>query len=306
MKKTIHIQLPKLIKAGEAKGGTKLAGAFTCASYGAVYELNDGKYVYEHQEYTACHAGMATHHRYGTNYPNSKLVTNLNALNMKRLNAHPEEDVRRFLEWFLNYSPYHKAWVTKSPKTALKNGYLVGNPEEQCNVYVGAFIATRCLWEYSEVAVVWNGFVSKGMNPDLAFVLAHHFGGTKTKVTLQGHGGHMAIDGYNKGQYGEGVGLKKSYFANFIKHNPIKDKSYLETPNYRGKIHKTWNSEREDVNGSIELEQSWKLVKNAATGGDKKKANPFKQANVGVESYPLELVAEVLTPHYHDIFKKWL
>ena len=78
-----------------------------------------------------------------------------------------------YLDWLLKRSPYASAFLYKSGRNALKNKCVVVRANVPSNVMAGGLVASRRLWEYSNIAVVWCDLVKEGVDESLAFYLAH-------------------------------------------------------------------------------------------------------------------------------------
>lgn len=235
------------------------------ARYSIVFD-NDGKVVNVPNSNYACHAGLRSP-RY--TYPHvipatAKPIAIINALGDLRVK---KETASRFLEWFLNYSPYQEAWHTKSPRTALKDGIIVGNTNVPNNLVGGAMFASRSLWEHdARVAKIWEAFVNYGLHPDIAFLLGHVFNiSDENNIHLEYINWHVAIDG---------ASVNPSHVVNFLTGNRRDNPSYEVTATYEN-IHSTWTKANKAA-GGIEVTHSKFLAAVKAEEKDKK-VNPFKK-----------------------------
>lgn len=137
------------------------------ASVAAVY-LNDKVYKNHLMISTnqACHAGLQSL------YTGSIAV--ISGLQPKyKGNLIDKKEGVAFLDWLLNRSPYSEVFVTKSAKGAIKNSCIIADSNYPSNLLAAGLVASRRLWEYNEVVIVWHDLVKAGMNEDLAYWVAH-------------------------------------------------------------------------------------------------------------------------------------
>lgn len=137
------------------------------ASVAAVY-LNDEAYKNHLLISTnqACHAGLQSLH--------TGSVAVISGLQPKyKGNLIDKEEGVAFLDWLLNRSPYSEVFVTKSAKDAIKNSCIIADSNYPSNLLAAGLVASRRLWEYSEIVIVWYDLVKAGMNEDLAYWVAH-------------------------------------------------------------------------------------------------------------------------------------
>ena len=79
-----------------------------------------------------------------------------------------------YLKWLMNDSYWAPAFLSKSPKYALKHGFRM-NMEVPFLIVHGACIAVREVWEFSFSNRVWKMLVDKGIDPAVAHVCTHLF-----------------------------------------------------------------------------------------------------------------------------------
>lgn len=78
-----------------------------------------------------------------------------------------------FVDYILNRSPYAETFVTKDAETALKERITVSSGDHPGNLVGAGVVALRRLWEHVYVARAAYDLVQKGVNEDLAFLVAH-------------------------------------------------------------------------------------------------------------------------------------
>jgi hypothetical protein len=287
LKKELITQINKIKRAPgfkPFKGGV--------ATYSVAF-LTDKGVVNQPNGNSACHAGLQYPRRTVQVSKNDKPVAIFNSVCSIGVD---EKVALRFLEWFFNYSPYHTAWHTKSAKTALKSGIMVGNTDVPANLVCGAMFASRSLWEHgARVAKVWDAFVTRGLHPDIAFMLGHYFsisGGDN--INESPISWHVAVDG---------TSLDSSSILNFITGNRKDTKSYESIATYEyGSIHETWGKQNPLVKGVNLYHQQWLRE---AKKENKKSSNPFNKS-AEVIKIPVDAATEYLTPIYTEKFKKWI
>lgn len=126
---------------------------------------------------TACHAGLA---EYGRNKApglfavvSAFMVNYGGAYGAGSYKDNTKEEIHMFVHWLLNESPYSSAFVSKSANYAIKQKCVISNGYAPSNLMVGGLVASRRLWEYSYVVRVFCELAKRGVNKDLAFLLAH-------------------------------------------------------------------------------------------------------------------------------------
>lgn len=137
------------------------------ASVAAVY-LDDKVYKNHLMISTnqACHAGLQSLH-IGS-------IAVISGLQPKyKGNLINKKEGVAFLDWLLNRSPYSEVFVTKSAKDAIKNSCIIADSNYPSNLLAAGLVASRRLWEYSEIVIAWYDLVKAGMNEDLAYWVAH-------------------------------------------------------------------------------------------------------------------------------------
>lgn len=243
--------------------------------------------------HTECHSGLE-HPRYIYNgeklKPEAKAIAIMNALGELQVD---DAVARRFLEWFLNYSPYHTVWATKSPRTAMKDGILVGNTNVPGNLVGGAMFATRSLWEHrARVAKIWDVFVKAGMHPDIAFLLGHTYVVNGGNISYSPINWHVPIDGY----------IEPNHVINFLTGNRNDIGNYDVVETYQRRVHWTWHKENDLAKGIVLKHDVW--LDEVGKEKKKEKVNPFaKEVAAAVR---IEAAAEHLTPIYRELFKEWI
>ena len=138
-----------------------------------------------------------------------------------------DEEKIMFLDWLANRSPYNDAFFEKDASKMLSWGFCLMTGDVAGNVMGGAVVATRRLWEYTNVLVVWCDLVRSGVEESLAFCLAHHLNGNASREGtynwLNGGAGHVTLDTYP---------MTTTTVHNFVTEDAVE---------YTGKFSKTGN-----------------------------------------------------------------
>lgn len=112
--------------------------------------------------------------------------------------THP--DVLPFLRWLRLRSPYSHFILNTSAPDILRRGIVV-RTDVPANLLAQLMVSTRQLWEYKDIVSTWNVITKGGINPTLAFALAHSFTyneDTKSFSAMNRASSHNAMDGdYN-------------------------------------------------------------------------------------------------------------
>ncbi len=144
---------------GKREGGT--------VSYGFI---KDGKYL-DHSG-TSCYINAKKPEHKGCDYM-------LARVQQKRLivegSAH--DLCVKFYTWLMKDSPYASAFVSKSGEQVLKDKMLVFDCNAPNNIMIGAAIITRQPTEHSYIPLAWYDLTEAGVNPNLAYLLAHMYSG---------------------------------------------------------------------------------------------------------------------------------
>lgn len=266
------------------------------AYYSVVFDDN-GEIKNLVNSHTECHSGLehprSVYEAGGVKVkldPKAKPIAIMNALGKLQVD---DEVARRFLEWFLNYSPYHTVWATKSPRTAMKDGILVGNTNVPGNLVGGAMFATRSLWEHNaRVAKIWDVFVKAGMHPDIAFLLGHTYVVNGGNISFSPINWHVPIDG----------NIESNHVINFLTGNRNDIGNYDVVETYQRRVHWTWHKKNDLAKGITLKHGVW--LDEVGKEKKKEKVNPFAKEVAG--AVRIEAAAEHLTPIYRELFKKWI
>lgn len=146
----------------------------------------------------ACHAGL----RYWyTLYPEDggRTFAMFNMINLHQDDALSVDQplVQRFLKWYYEESPY-KVLLLNTLEDALENLVILINPHWNVNFIASACAAPRLLWEHRERAELWLKLVEGGVNPNVAFALAHAFREYEPdKFSRSNASWHISIDGHD-------------------------------------------------------------------------------------------------------------
>lgn len=252
-KRTLQVYPKKIAKMVEIAKPDLTPSHLSVAKYGWVWPRKGWK----RSGNDACHAGL----RYGNGKGSTHIVNGIMTPYV------PDKISLRFLEWLLNYSPYKDVFITKSPKTALRDKIIVASTEFPSNLVAGGLFASRAITEhYARIAKVWNGFLENGVHPDVAFMYAHKFSPDPFGISPMDW--HVAIDGQQ---------MPPGNVLNFLKNIRKDGLIYKDTGHYQN-IHDTWkspNKEGENIKIHAQFEP---LIQELARGKNTK--NPFDRGGV--------------------------
>lgn len=93
-----------------------------------------------------------------------------------------DEEKVMFIDWLANRSPYKDAFLEKDANKMVKWGFCLMTGDCPGNAMGGAVVATRRLWEYTNVLVAWCDLVRGGMNEGVAYCMAHFITGKADKT----------------------------------------------------------------------------------------------------------------------------
>lgn len=206
-------------------------------------ENKDGRQHVYPQDY--CHAGLHDHYQaevkreWGEFNP----IAIINLLAESRAG---EDVARRFYEWLFNYSPFSKVFVTKSVRRAMSENVIIATPHINGDILLGGLIASRMVTEdYTgngnyRNGVVWHELVTRGVDPTVAFVVAHGLKPSKDLKTVEpmvmGHG-TIAVGSW----YSDVIRDLDPFIERLSKNDPhlYQKKTWAEKPGY-GNVSNTW------------------------------------------------------------------
>lgn len=184
-------------------------------------------------------------------------------------------DQEVFLNYLFNDSPFNSVFVTKNASEAVESGWIVLSANHPSNLVVGGAVATRCISESPHVVVAFCDLLAGGVEPNLAFVLAHHFSGGISR-----DGNVHWESNYSCHRCLDPARMDSGNLSRFIAHTPMKLNQPLSENNssYSG-IDALW--------GEIKGKPLYKYIKaefdytKILAGGIKrvkiKELNPFKR-----------------------------
>ncbi len=180
----------------------------------------------------ACHAGLSNNY---DGFPEDK-GTRIAVISPVQESKEPKEYLLRFIDWYINRSPYAKlgVFVNKSAKDVLKYGFIC-NTDVPANIMAGALIGSRIMWEYTSILESWIAQVDAGIDESAAFYIAHILCVNGSNFSVLRNAGHCAIDG-NTGCVNNlmrFVNAKPSY----VREN------YIDHYNYAG-VHDSWSDDK--------------------------------------------------------------
>lgn len=132
-----------------------------------------------------------------------------------------KDDVPVFIDWLVNRSPWAEVFVDKDVNSILKYGYLV-NADFPTRFIASAMIASRFLSEsysgdtFESRCKVWRELLDMGCTENEAFMFAHMYDATSTKVLYpitasRLSSGHSTFLGF---------GYQEGYVRNFLNATP--------------------------------------------------------------------------------------
>ncbi len=93
------------------------------------------------------------------------VITRLNYANIGKADLSTESK-EAFLNYLFNYSPYHRAFLSKNATKVIKQGYVVCRTDVPGPLLLGACIASRRVWQYDpELIRLWRGALRESYSP---------------------------------------------------------------------------------------------------------------------------------------------
>lgn len=139
---------------------------------------------------------------------------------------------KAFIDWLVNRSPYAPAFATKDVNEILERGSFVCDAKVSSSLIVGGLIASRVMWEYTNVCKAWYELVSRGCNENLSFLLAHFADYGEGLISFRRYDeGHKSVNYYH---------VSTEYVNSFINSKPSRlEPPYSELCGYK-EISNTW------------------------------------------------------------------
>lgn len=135
-----------------------------------------------------------------------------------------------YTDWLINRSPYSIAFISDNAEQVKEDRCFIVDPKCPCNILIGGITASRCMWEYTKIAIGWFELTKRGCNENLAFLLAHYTNISDGKVGFKEFTtNHIAVNCTHN----------LTYTHNFVFNKPRLDPTYLTNPSYNG-ICSTW------------------------------------------------------------------
>jgi hypothetical protein len=150
-----------------------------------------------------------------------------------------KEYARDFIDWLVNRSPYESVFISKNVDEIVADKCTTVEAKSPSNLMVGALIAARGLWEYTHIGRGWYELYKRGVNENLAFLLAHkaNFSTDGNVSFCNNGGGHKSIN-INSGVQG---------LRRFILNEPaLLNEPYKDCLKY-GNIDNTWIGSTTDM-----------------------------------------------------------
>ncbi len=239
--------------------------------------------------YHACAAGI--YHSV-----DSSLHSRMESILFQLQRSKYEEGVERaFYEWFLNFSPFSKVFVSKSIKKVMDDRIVIVDPDHPNELMFDALICIRLPWEaYYKTTTykrtrIWYRLVQLGVHPNLAFVFAHSLtisdinnNKISLTTTIQSHTGIRPL--YNGYWYDE-------TYSRFLWDKPIikSTKTYRELKSQPSCPEAIWLGKQNDKLVTTSLKQELKQLKVKKVNSK----NVFKQEVVD-DAYDFEPAMEVV------------
>lgn len=147
------------------------------------------------------------------------------------------ETSEKFIDWLINRSPMAKVFVTKSSRIAMSKRGVVLSAKHPANLMQAGLIASRYIMEWSSHVKLWGELTSRGVEENLAFIIANFFTINKdNKVSSYGgFAGHRVFDSSL---------LDVKAMKNFINNTPeYLTENYATNRSYNG-VHRIFREDR--------------------------------------------------------------
>lgn len=125
-----------------------------------------GETSFEHYHRQACHLGLGGEAA-------SKVDRRIAVVNYLNDPTHGSEGVKIYLQWLLNESPFAFTFVSKDVDQVLKDKYIIHDAHTPANLMAAGCVTVRHLWENEHIIANFVALVKRGVNKNLAFLLAH-------------------------------------------------------------------------------------------------------------------------------------
>jgi hypothetical protein len=232
-------------------------------------------------------------------YNENKLRANFGSYSQHRFTR---AQLIRYYSWITNHSPWRSVFITKSGSAMLDKQFVACHTKRPSNLLIGALIALRQAWEYTQIVDTWT--VLREHAPDLDPAFAYWLGHiltchrTPTGIAIsQGHhsSSHTALDA----AYG------KTQVHNFVKGD-LQQANRPLPANYMG-VQNAWGSGYGRYNPSGEPVFS-SLIFRRLKKGAKADAAPLLFGwndnfigDANYEMYPLEDNIPVLQDIFNEL-----
>ena len=122
-----------------------------------------------------------------------------------------------YLDWLMKRSPYAPAFIYKDAKRAMTDLAVLVTADCCVRTMAAALVASRRIWEHTNVLIVFSALVKRGVPESLAYLLGHCASFNKSKkdgvfVWDGVQAGHCSIDSYV---------LASGSVKNFITNNRV-------------------------------------------------------------------------------------
>ena len=122
-----------------------------------------------------------------------------------------------YLDWLMKRSPYAPAFIYKDAKRAMTDLAVLVTADCCVRTMAAALVASRRIWEHTNVLIVFSALVKRGVPENLAYLLGHCASFNKGKkdgvfVWDGVQAGHCSIDSY---------ALTSGSVKNFITNNRV-------------------------------------------------------------------------------------
>lgn len=183
-----------------------------------------------------------------------------------------------YLDWLMKRSPYAPAFIYKDAKRAMTDLAVLVTADCCARTMAAALVASRRIWEHTNVLIVFSALIRRGVPESLAYLLGHcaKFSNGKKDGEFIWNGaqaGHCSIDSY---------ALTSGSVKNFITNNRVGDiDTYKNYKCYNGYGQELFGTEG---NNFVSFLQSKfpapvnEVVVNNPFAAGKKKAHTFESA----------------------------
>lgn len=192
-----------------------------------------------------------------------------------------------YLDWLMKRSPYASAFIYKDAKRAMTDLAVLVTADCCVRTMAAALVASRRIWEHTNVLIVFSALVKRGVPESLAYLLGHCalFDKQNKKGTFvwgDAQAGHCSIDGY---------ALTSGSVKNFITNNRVGAvDNYKNYERYDGYGRVLFGTEGDNFVSFLQKKFPApvnEVVVNNPFAVSKKKAHAFESAmNITAEWWP--------------------